>query len=141
MPNIVSNVRTDATHHIRVTLVQWHNINLIIYGLYVIALTSIAIAGVRLVLGLAVDPGAGKVYISNYDGGRVEVANLDGTERKTFISHVSTSNPMGIALDLTNGYVSYLGCRSLFNMYFYYYGQASFRHSVRQMVTYMVTNA
>ncbi|KAI0222809.1 hypothetical protein LSAT2_025940, partial [Lamellibrachia satsuma] len=61
------------------------------------------VTGVGLVLGLAVDPGAGKVYISNYNGGKVEVANLDGTERKTFILHVSTSKPMGIALDLTNG--------------------------------------
>ena len=61
------------------------------------------ISDVGLVQGLAVDPGAGKLYFSMYHEGKIEVANLDGSGRETFISHGFSSQPIGIALDLTAG--------------------------------------
>ena len=63
----------------------------------------ITITDVGPVLGLAVDPGAGKLYISMLSKGKVEVANLNGTGRETFISLSAPSQPWGLTLDLTNG--------------------------------------
>ena len=63
----------------------------------------ITITDVGLVQGLAVDPGAGKLYFSMYFEGKIEVANLNGSGRETFISHATSSEAIGIALDLTNG--------------------------------------
>ena len=54
-------------------------------------------------MGLAVDPGAGKLYFSIHHGGKIEVANLDGSGRETFISYAATSLPGAIAIDLTEG--------------------------------------
>ena len=63
----------------------------------------ITITDVGIVLGLAVDPGAGKLYFSVYYEGKIEVANLNGRGKETLISHAASSSPMGIALDLTDG--------------------------------------
>ena len=63
----------------------------------------ITIADVGLVLGLAVDPGAGKLYFSIYYEGKIEVVNLNGSGRQTFLSHAASSQAIGIALDLTDG--------------------------------------
>ena len=63
----------------------------------------ITFTDVGLVEGLAVDPGAGKLYFSMFCEGKVEVVNLNGSGRETFISHAATSHTKGIALDLTAG--------------------------------------
>ena len=63
----------------------------------------ITIADVGLVEGLAVDPGAGKLYFSIYHEGKIEVVNLNGSGRQTFLSHAASSVAIGIALDLTDG--------------------------------------
>ena len=62
----------------------------------------ITITGVGRVQGLAVDPGEGKLYFSN-DNGNIEVANINGSEEKTFISHPASTEPMAVAVDLTAG--------------------------------------
>ena len=74
-------------------------LNICYYHVYII----ITITDVGHVLGLAVDPGAGKLYFSRYDDSKVEVANLNGSGRETFISHAAPSKAAGIALDLTEG--------------------------------------
>ena len=53
--------------------------------------------------GIAVDPGAGKLYFSIFHDGKVEVANLNGSGRETFISHSDSSEAVGLALYLTDG--------------------------------------
>ena len=58
-----------------------------------------------LVHGLAVDPDAGKLYFSRHNEGTIEVANLNGSGRGTFIVQGAPSKTIGIALDLTNGSV------------------------------------
>ena len=65
--------------------------------------SSATLAGTGIVLALAVDPGAGKLYFSVYDGGKIEVANLDGSGRETFLSYAASSKGVEIALDLTEG--------------------------------------
>ena len=52
---------------------------------------------------LAVDPGAGKLYFSIYHDGKIDVANLDGSGRETFVDHGTSSEAVGLALDLTDG--------------------------------------
>ena len=53
--------------------------------------------------GLAVDADDGKLYFSVEN--RVEVANLQFTWKRTFISFTSSSAAVGIALDVRNRYV------------------------------------
>ena len=65
--------------------------------------SSVTIAGTGIVLGVAVDPGAGKFYFSVIDEGKIEVANLDGSGRETFISYAAHTAPAEIALDLAEG--------------------------------------
>ena len=54
------------------------------------------------VLGLAVDPGQNKLYFTNFDKQKLEVSNLDGTERADVVSAIG-GFPNGIAIDLEQG--------------------------------------
>ena len=74
------------------------NINNIIFHRHLFTITDVG-----LVLGIAVDPDAGKLYFSRYDDSKVEVASLNGSGRQTFISYDAPSKAVGLALDLKDG--------------------------------------
>ena len=93
-PCICAHAHTSNRANATITFIQLR----VIFYRHLITLTDVG-----LVQGLAVYPGAGKLYFSIFHEGKVEVANLNGSGRETFISRSASSEAMGIALDLTDG--------------------------------------
>ena len=69
---------------------------------YNISVTRCAIfAGIRLVLGIDIDPEESKLYFTDYYTHEVAVMNLESKQRTTFIS-TGDLRTIGLVLDLEN---------------------------------------